>query len=369
MGAAGSVIPDRLSEHDCKQLAGDQFNPVVFAALAENGTVSKEAFLAIAANPLEKELINVFVAFCPSKEMDSRTFIKFCRDNKVLHKGDFDSNAADLLFQKAKAQNSITGKAVNYNILRFYMLPLIAEKKNTTVEKLVNKLAKCEGPTLNNATATDAVRFHDDQSTYTGTHTNVSHTPAATTNGNEEEDEKLKAIKKIQNASRAKVAKVELERKIELAKETNNESIAIDAPKEGEHEDKCKIVFNMFCSSTNGEMDSKTFIKLCKDTKLISKTFTAGDADLVFQKAKVRASGPATTGSYSSGVIHGKRVNYEVFRAIAVPCIAEKKGVSTDDVVFAIAKSEGPSLNNATSADAVRFHDDKSTFTGQHKDK
>lgn len=112
-------------------------------------------------------------------------------------------------------------------------------------------------------------------------------------------------------------------------------------------------------------MDSRTFIKLCRDCGVVNKTYTSGDADLAFQKTKAAASHPSA-GSYSSGVVHGKRVNYEVFRAIAIPCIAEKKKIEVSALVAALAKKEGPILNGVTATDTVRFHDDKSTYTGSH---
>ena len=139
----------------------------------------------------------------------------------------------------------------------------------------------------------------------------------------------------------------------------------IDAPKDENSGDeaRAKELFLKFCPT--GEMDSRTFIKLCKDCNILSKSFTAGDADLIFQKTKAAASHP-TAGSYSSGVVHGKRVSYDVFRAIAVPCLAEKRKMEIVDMVTYLAGPSGPSFNGVTVSDAVRFHDDKSTYTGTH---
>ena len=118
-----------------------------------------------------------------------------------------------------------------------------------------------------------------------------------------------------------------------------------------------------FCPK--GEMDSKTFIKLLRDSGVVDRKFTSGDADLIFQKSKAKASNPAA-GAYSSGLVHGKRVNFDIFRAVAVPCIAEKKNVPVENIVAFFAKAEGPQLHGTTTADAVKFHDDQSTFTGTH---
>ncbi len=120
-----------------------------------------------------------------------------------------------------------------------------------------------------------------------------------------------------------------------------------------------------YCEKTNGEMDSKTFIKYLKDTNIINNKFTSGDADLVFQKTKAMASAPSA-GAYSQGVVHGKRVNFSVFRAVAVPILAEKKGISVANIVTKMGLVDGPVMTNVTVAQSNKFHDDPSTFTGTH---
>ena len=141
--------------------------------------------------------------------------------------------------------------------------------------------------------------------------------------------------------------------------------VMIDIPKDesGEDEIKVKQLFLKFCPT--GEMDSRTFIKMCKDCDILTKSLTSGDADLIFQKTKAAASNPSA-GSYSSGVVHGKRVSYDIFRAIAIPCLAEKRKMDIADLLTHLASQSGPSLNGVTTADAVRFHDDKNTYTGTH---
>jgi hypothetical protein len=121
-----------------------------------------------------------------------------------------------------------------------------------------------------------------------------------------------------------------------------------------------------FCPT--GEMDSRSFIKLCRDCKVIDRGYTGGDADLAFQKTKAAASHPSA-GAYSQGVVHGKRVSYDVFRAIAIPCIADKKNQEVPALVAYLGGQDGPTLHGVTTPDAVRFHDDKSTYTGTHEGK
>lgn len=138
--------------------------------------------------------------------------------------------------------------------------------------------------------------------------------------------------------------------------------VHFDKPVEGSSvETSAKELFMKFCPS--GELDSKTFIKMCEDASLLGKGFTRTDADLLFQKAKAKASAPGA-GSYSSGVVHGKRLSYDVFRAVAIPDIAAKKNKTVSDLLEILVACPGPTLRGTTQAANVRFHDDKSTFTG-----
>ncbi|SOV23908.1 p25-alpha family protein, putative [Plasmodium sp. DRC-Itaito] len=100
------------------------------------------------------------------------------------------------------------------------------------------------------------------------------------------------------------------------------------------------------------DMDSRTFVKILKDSKLLNKKFTAVDADLIFAKVKSKGA---------------KRINYDQFLE-AVKCIVEKNKLNYDTFVDTLCQeaSKGPILYG-TKTDNVRFFDDKSTFTGVHK--
>ncbi|PFH35711.1 p25-alpha family protein [Besnoitia besnoiti] len=103
----------------------------------------------------------------------------------------------------------------------------------------------------------------------------------------------------------------------------------------------------------SGEMDGRTFVKILKDTKVLDgKQVTSVDADLIFAKIKPRGT---------------TKINYSQFEE-ALKLVAEKKKVSLDKVLSTISEEgqDGPILQG-TKADNVRFHDDKSTYTGVHK--
>lgn len=100
------------------------------------------------------------------------------------------------------------------------------------------------------------------------------------------------------------------------------------------------------------EMDGRTFVKILKDSKLLDSKMTQVDADLIF--AAVKAKG-------------AKKITFGDFEA-AIEKVATKKGETVDCIVSKIAEegAEGPILYG-TRTDNVRFHDDKSTYTGVHK--
>jgi len=108
-------------------------------------------------------------------------------------------------------------------------------------------------------------------------------------------------------------------------------------------------VFKAFCSDGAKELDGRSFTKLCKDGHLIDQHFTVTDADLAFATAVPQGQ---------------RRMSIDHF-AIALGLVAQKKNVSAAVVQSAVAACPGPVIN-ATQADIVRFHDDKSTYTGMH---
>ena len=107
-----------------------------------------------------------------------------------------------------------------------------------------------------------------------------------------------------------------------------------------------QAVFRSFAGGAS-EMDGRQFAKLAKDCKLLDKKLTATDVDLTFAKVKDKAA---------------RKINFVQFDH-ALDTFASKKGISKNDVIKQIEVSGGPTFQ-ATKADYVKFHDDKSTYTG-----
>ncbi|CCW66588.1 unnamed protein product [Phytomonas sp. Hart1] len=108
--------------------------------------------------------------------------------------------------------------------------------------------------------------------------------------------------------------------------------------------------FASFGGGSSTEMDNSHFSKMLKESKIIGKAFTATDADLLFNKIKPRGE---------------RRVRFEEFTARALPELAARLKKSEEAVAAMIAGASPQA--NATRADAVKFHDDRSTYTGVYR--
>ncbi|KAK9820323.1 hypothetical protein WJX72_008971 [[Myrmecia] bisecta] len=115
-----------------------------------------------------------------------------------------------------------------------------------------------------------------------------------------------------------------------------------------------KDLKKMFCSFASfgvrqhlEEMDGARFSKLVRECGLLDKALTTIDADIIFAKVKVKGQ---------------RKINFEQFLK-ALGIAADKKGAALEDVVKAILLAGGPAASG-TKADYVKFHDDKSTYTG-----
>ena len=105
----------------------------------------------------------------------------------------------------------------------------------------------------------------------------------------------------------------------------------------------------VFLGFTGGkaEMSNKEFAKLNKDCGLLDKKYTTTDVDINFTKVKDKSF---------------KNIFFKQFEA-ALKLAAAKKGVEYETLVTIICNTGGP-IFHGTKADYVKFHDDKSQYTG-----
>jgi hypothetical protein len=105
-------------------------------------------------------------------------------------------------------------------------------------------------------------------------------------------------------------------------------------------------VFSKFTGGKK-EMANKELAKLTKDCGLLDKVLTNTEVDLIFSKVKVKTS---------------KVLTYDQF-VEAVKLMAAKKKTDFDTLSATITSSGGPTFTG-TKTDYVKFHDDKSLYTG-----
>ena len=106
---------------------------------------------------------------------------------------------------------------------------------------------------------------------------------------------------------------------------------------------------DLFRAFTNGahDMDGRTLVKFAKDSKLLDKRLTATDIDLIFAKVKDKSA---------------RKITFYQFEH-ALDQMAVKKGVKREAMMKQVMMSGGPTFVG-TKADYVKFHDDKSLYTG-----
>jgi hypothetical protein len=110
-----------------------------------------------------------------------------------------------------------------------------------------------------------------------------------------------------------------------------------------------KAVFDSFNGASNSTMEGKTFAKFAKDSKILDKKLTATDIDLIFAKSKKKTE---------------RKITYAEFEHAVALC-AEKKGIDAATLSTSIIEHGGPKFTG-TKAEANKFHDDKSLYTGVH---
>lgn len=109
--------------------------------------------------------------------------------------------------------------------------------------------------------------------------------------------------------------------------------------------------FASFGTAPTKEMDNSHFAKMLKETKIIDgKQFTTTDADLLFNKAKAKGE---------------RKLSFAAFRDGCLAEIAAKRKTTPEAIAEIISASSPQS--SGTKADAVKFHDDKSQYTGVYK--
>lgn len=95
-------------------------------------------------------------------------------------------------------------------------------------------------------------------------------------------------------------------------------------------------------------MENKQFVKLVKDAGLLGGRLNVTRLDIIF--SKVRAKGQ-------------RKIDFGGFER-ALTLLADERGYTLAQVYNAIVSTAGPALNHVTTPDFVKYHDDRTTYTG-----
>jgi len=264
--------------------------------------------------PAPAGLEEKFKEFAGDK-MDSREFNKLCIDCGLINKN-FPKQQVDTTFTKCKERGT---RDIDYQQF-VKALNLVATARNEPATKIFEMVMA--GAKSSSGTVGDAVRFHDDKSTYTGAHTFNEKNMQGQEPGGEYGEARHARIK---------------------AQEESH-SGGPDADWAG-----VERVYKLYDKDNNG-LDNREFDKILGDCNLFNKHFKKTDSAIVFNKALSKGQ---------------RKITVEEFKE-ALRKVADKRMSSTQEVQDMVMASSGPSLSGVTQAEKVRFHDDKSTYTGAH---
>lgn len=108
--------------------------------------------------------------------------------------------------------------------------------------------------------------------------------------------------------------------------------------------------FASFGGAPSKDMDNSHFNKMMKEAGIVDKVFTVTDSDLLFNKVKAKGE---------------RRLSFGAFRDGVIPEVAAKKKTTPEAIAEKFCSSSPQS--RSTQAEATRFHDDKSQYTGVYK--
>eukprot|EP00287_Rhodomonas_sp_CCMP768_P028303 CAMPEP_0202853172 /NCGR_PEP_ID=MMETSP1389-20130828/90345_1 /ASSEMBLY_ACC=CAM_ASM_000865 /TAXON_ID=302021 /ORGANISM="Rhodomonas sp., Strain CCMP768" /LENGTH=340 /DNA_ID=CAMNT_0049531715 /DNA_START=37 /DNA_END=1059 /DNA_ORIENTATION=+ len=301
-----------------------------------------------------------FADYCAGQStMDGKSFAKICKDTKIVD-SKCTATDVDLAFAKVKDKNE---RRITFTQFK-EALKILADKKGKTLADLEAKISSSKGPVLS-GTVAEANKFHDDKSLYTGVHAKGGPSTIDT--------DKVADISQIMDRSDADVRGVKKDKAPAaahtvagtaapaVAKSSSSKAItktaSSGAPAKSGSSAKlvsgeAKSLQEVFSKFTAGaaEMDGRVWAKFAKDCGVVNKKCTNTDIDLIFAKVKTNPS--------------ARKISYLQFMDGLKQCAA-KRGEELAKLEASILEAGGPSFSG-TVAEANKFHDDKSLYTGVH---
>lgn len=206
MGISASVYwqdqPESFTQDEMRAIFQDDFDEDVYEQLKDqSGCVNRDELVETlrqrkvdeTENEI-KEVYRLFMSYCPSGNMNSRSFVTFLKDAKLLNKRSFSRAEAQILFEKAKHDQD-GASTLHFPGFMKVALPLIAEKIGKPKDVVQRRLASVEHKTVMDLAKVSSVE--SSQST-SGHQVLVQQTP-----------EDLAAIK-LQKVARGKIAQKQM---------------------------------------------------------------------------------------------------------------------------------------------------------------
>ena len=244
--------------------------------------------------------------------MDNVKFAKLCIECGLVDRA-FNSTAADIVFQKVKPKGERKITFVDF----LWACDRIAEAKQVTYATVTHAIVMTGGP-QSSGTKAEYTKFYDGKETFTGAAASIAGL------------EKAKSTRERKHWKDGRVAP------------------AVNSVPAG-----LKESYAQFCSFGGGngqDMNIKVWGKLTNECGLLDRKLNKIGADIIFAKV---AEG-------------GKLLSFRDFLWMLV-LVAEEKGTTFDEIGGQIARA-APDCSG-TKAEYARFHDDKSTYTGQYVSK
>lgn len=353
-----------LTHEEFQSSLGSQYSAAFYAALHDDkGLVSRQTLELLSGDPIEREVLSIYLQYCPSGRMDLSHFLKFCVETKLLSKRFFSRKDAEVLFDKVlnEKRRSVHEdlQEINYSDLRTQILLQMASLQHQSPYQLMQKISFSDyqetdnflqsgGPTQLSSRKAEPSRPIPQsassvvQSVPKGGENSIVGEKLLALNADQAELVR-KACIQLQKLTRSALAAKEAEarkerRKLSTASNKHLPLIDFGQLPSTVEEKSCHDLFLHF--STGEEMSLLEFYNFCYYTSLvpsssalIAKTnFTRADAQRLFQKTMALYYDPSTK-TYFEGVKFGKRILYPVFRAVVLPEIATIKHLSMDDLL------------------------------------
>jgi len=261
----------------------------------------------------------VFQKFAGGSTMDGVKFAKACRDCGLVDARQFSTRDVDMTFAKlAKGKRQIQYP----DFLR--ALVVIAGKRNMSVSDVYNQVG--DSAPVSRATKTEAVRFHDDKSTYTGAQAKKTDT---------EEDVEQKLLREhnlldVPDARPQRPSSTTGRRSTMSSRGPEDGGCVDEERTEDDGGISVNTAFYKFASKSDDLMDGSQFCKVCVDCGLVDAKFTRGDVDVVFANVCFRGERKIGIGQFED----------------ALKDVARRKDVAIYFVKKAVAVSRGPRLRS-----------------------